>query len=54
VLVRPVQSVAQLRLPGEGYKVPGDTDRLLWQKQVPNADGSPGPKPVAQTGFIVR
>jgi len=54
VLVRPVRSMAQLKLPGEGYKVPGDTDRLLWQHQVPNADGSPGPKPVNETGFIVR
>jgi pilus assembly protein CpaC len=58
LLVRPVQSVAQLHLPTEGYKVPSDVNRLLLGHQVPNANGStlppPGSPPVTQAGFIVR
>jgi pilus assembly protein CpaC len=54
ILVRPVQNMAQVKLPGEGYRVPGDTDRLLTTHQVPNADGSTTPRPAAQAGFIVR
>jgi pilus assembly protein CpaC len=54
ILVRPVQNVAQVRLPGEGYKVPGDVDRLLTLRQVPNADGTTTSRPGAQAGFIVR
>jgi pilus assembly protein CpaC len=54
ILVRPVQNMAQLRLPTDGYQVPGDTDRLLWLKQVPNRNGTvPAPTPGA-AGFIVR
>jgi len=54
ILVRPVQNMAQVRLPGEGYRVPGDTDRLLTLHQVPNADGTVASRPAAQAGFIVR
>jgi pilus assembly protein CpaC len=58
LLVRPVQSMAQLHLPTDGYKVPGDVQRLLLGHQVPNANGStlpsPGSPPVTQAGFIVR
>jgi pilus assembly protein CpaC len=56
LLVRPVQSMAQIHIPGDGYKVPNDIDRLLTLHQVPNADGSVAPRPPAasQAGFIVR
>jgi len=54
ILVRPLQNVAQVKLPGEGYKVPDDIDRLLTMHQVPNADGTVAPRPGAQAGFIVR
>jgi pilus assembly protein CpaC len=55
LLVRPVQSMAQLKLPGEGYQMPGDTDRLLLMHQVPNADGSTTPpRAASEAGFIVR
>jgi pilus assembly protein CpaC len=56
LLVRPAQSMAQIHIPGDGYKVPNDIDRLLTLHQVPNADGSVAPRPPAasQAGFIVR
>jgi pilus assembly protein CpaC len=54
IVVRPVQNVAQLRLPGEGYKVPNDVDRLLLNHQVPNANGTVAPPPPGEAGFIVR
>jgi pilus assembly protein CpaC len=54
IVVRPVQNMAQLRLPGEGYKVPGDIDRLLLNHQVPNADGTAAARPPGEAGFIVR
>ena len=62
LLVRPVQSMAQLHLPTDGYKIPGDVERLLLSHQVPNANGSTvtppaapaGSPPVTQAGFIVR
>ena len=54
IIVRPVQNIAQLRVPGDGYKVPGDVDRLLLNRQVPNADGSTIPRTPSAAGFIVR
>jgi pilus assembly protein CpaC len=54
IVVRPVQNIAQLRLPGEGYKVPNDVDRLLLNHQVPNANGTVAPPPPGAAGFIVR
>jgi pilus assembly protein CpaC len=54
VLVRPVQNMAQLRLPGEGYKVPGDIDRLLLNHQVPNRDGTVSARMPGEAGFMVR
>jgi pilus assembly protein CpaC len=54
ILVHPVQNMAQLRTPTEGYEVPGDVDRLLLQKQVPNRNGTVGTPSVGQAGFIVR
>ncbi|MSP02526.1 MAG: type II and III secretion system protein family protein [Acetobacteraceae bacterium] len=54
ILVRPVQNVAQLRIPGDGYQVPGDFDRLVLGRQVPNRDGSVTPRGPAAAGFIVR
>jgi pilus assembly protein CpaC len=54
LVVRPVQNMAQLRLPGEGYKVPSDMDRLLLNRQVPNANGTAAPPPPGEAGFIVR
>jgi pilus assembly protein CpaC len=54
ILVRPLQNIAQLRLPTDGYKVPGDTDRLLLNRQVPNRDGTTVAPGSSQAGFIVR
>jgi pilus assembly protein CpaC len=54
LLVHPVRNVAQLQIPADGYKPPKDTDRLLWNHQVPNADGTSMPRPAADAGFIVR
>ncbi len=55
VLVRPVRNMAQLQLPGEGYKPPTDFDRLLLLRQTRNADGtSTTARPPGQAGFIVR
>jgi pilus assembly protein CpaC len=58
LLVRPVQSMAQVHLPTDGYRVPGDVQRLLLLHQVPNANGSTvspaGSPPATQAGFIVR
>jgi pilus assembly protein CpaC len=54
LLVHPVRNVAQLQIPADGYKPLGDVDRLLWNKQVPNADGTVTPKGAGQAGFIVR
>jgi pilus assembly protein CpaC len=54
LLVRPVQSVAQLHLPTDGYQVPGDIDRLLLLKQVPNRNGTVAAPPPGAAGFIVR
>jgi pilus assembly protein CpaC len=54
VLVRPVQNMAQLRVPGDGYKVPGDIDRLLLNHQVPNRDGTVATRPPGEAGFMVR
>ena len=54
ILVKPVQSMAQLRTPTEGYKVPGDIDRLLLMHQVPNANGTVAARPASEAGFIVR
>jgi len=54
ILVRPVRNVAQLQIPGDGYKPPGDIDRLLWMRQVPNRDGTIPPPAAGQAGFIVR
>jgi pilus assembly protein CpaC len=54
ILVRPVQNMAQLRSPVDGYDVPGDVDRLLLLKQVPNRNGTVGIPPAGQAGFIVR
>jgi pilus assembly protein CpaC len=54
LLVRPVQNMAQLKIPGQDYKVPGDVDRLLLGRQVPNANGVTGAPAASQAGFIVR
>jgi pilus assembly protein CpaC len=54
ILVRPVRNVAQLQLPAEGYKPPGDIDRLLLMRQVPNRDGTASTRPPGDAGFIVR
>jgi pilus assembly protein CpaC len=54
ILVRPVQDMAQLHTPADGYEVPGDIDRLLLMRQVPNRNGSIAPPPPGQAGFIVR
>jgi pilus assembly protein CpaC len=55
IIVRPVQNMAQLRIPGENYKVPGDIDRLLLDHQVPNANGTTvQPRSAGEAGFIVR
>jgi len=54
ILVRPVQSMAQLRLPGEGYTVPSDVDRILLQREVPNRDGTTTARRNSEAGFIVR
>jgi pilus assembly protein CpaC len=56
ILVRPTQNPNQLHLPGEGYEVAGDRDRLLLMHQVPNRDGSTGapPRPLSEAGFMVR
>ena len=54
ILVKPLQNIAQLKLPGAGYEVPGDIDRLLLNRQVNNRDGSTTPATPGQTGFIVR
>jgi pilus assembly protein CpaC len=53
LLVRPVQNMAQLHTPADGYQVPGDIDRLLLNRQVPNPNGTVAPPPGA-AGFIVR
>ena len=54
ILTRPVQTVAQLRAPTDGYQVPGDIDRLLLLKQVPNRNGTVAAPPPGAAGFIVR
>jgi pilus assembly protein CpaC len=54
ILVHPVQNMAQLRTPGDGYRVPGDIDRLLRLRQVPNRDGTVNPRQTGDAGFIVR
>ncbi len=54
ILVKPMQNIAQLRLPGDGYKVPGDIDRLLLNRQVSNRDGSTAAVPPGGAGFMVR
>ena len=55
VLSRPVRNIAQLRMPGDGYKPLTDVDRVLLSRQVPNADGSTAPRgQTSQAGFIVR
>lgn len=54
ILVRPVQTMAQLKLPGEGYQPPGDFDRLVLGRQVPNRDGTIPPRPAGAAGFMVR
>ena len=54
ILVRPVQNMAQLRTPVDGYQVPGDVDRLLLMRQMPNRNGAVAAPPSAQAGFIVR
>jgi pilus assembly protein CpaC len=54
ILVHPVQNMAQLRIPGDGYKVPGDVDRLLRMHEVPNRDGTVAPRQPGEAGFIVR
>ena len=51
VIVRPVSNMAQLQLPTDGYKAPGDVDRLLLLHQMPK----PQPAPMSgNAGFIVR
>jgi len=57
VIVRPVRNMAQLQIPADGYKPPGDLDRMLLLHQVPNRDGTSLPvsaAPPGGAGFIVR
>jgi pilus assembly protein CpaC len=54
LLVRPVQNMAQLHTPADGYRVPGDIDRLLLMRQVPNPNGAVAAPPQGAAGFIVR
>ena len=55
LLVRPVRNVAQLQIPGEGYKPQTDFNRLLMNRQMPNADGTvTSRRPASEAGFIVR
>jgi pilus assembly protein CpaC len=54
IVVHPLQNIAQLKTPTEGYKVPADVDRLLLMHQVPNANGVVGPPSASEAGFIVR
>jgi pilus assembly protein CpaC len=54
ILVHPVQNMAELRTPADGYEVPGDIDRLLLMRQVPNRNGTVTPPPPGAAGFIVR
>jgi pilus assembly protein CpaC len=54
LLVRPVRNIAQLQLPGEGYKPQGDINRVLLMRQTPNRDGTTAPRPASEAGFIVR
>ena len=55
LLVHPVQNVAELKLPGEGYKPQNDFNRLLLNHQTANADGTTTTvPPVNQAGFMVR
>jgi pilus assembly protein CpaC len=55
LLVHPVQTMAQLHTPVDGYDVPGDIDRLLLLRQVPNRNGTiPPAPPSGAAGFIVR
>jgi pilus assembly protein CpaC len=54
ILVRPVQNMAQLHTPADGYQVPGDIDRLLLMHQVPNPNGTVAAPPPGAAGFIVR
>ena len=56
IIVRPVRNPTQLHIPGEGYQVPGDRERILMH-QVPNADGSTTvlqQRPLSEAGFMVR
>jgi len=54
ILARPVQNMAQLHTPADGYEVPGDIDRLLLLRQVPNRNGTVAAPPPGAAGFIVR
>jgi pilus assembly protein CpaC len=54
LLVRPVQSMAELKTPVDGYKVPGDVDRMVLMHQVPNRDGTVAARSPADAGFIIR
>jgi len=54
LLVRPVKNIAQLQLPGEGYKPQADFNRVLLNRQTPNADGTLIRRPASEAGFIVR
>ena len=61
LLVRPVRSPTQIQIPADGYRPPGDVDRLLLLRQTPNADGSVTPRrsvsqatPAGKAGFIIQ
>ena len=54
ILVRPIQNTAQVRIPGESYTVPGDFDRIVLNRQVPNRDGTIPPRALGAAGFMVR
>lgn len=55
IIVRPVNDVAALRLPTDGFTVPTDLERIFLARQV----GKPGPVPIpmrfpGDAGFIVQ
>ena len=58
ILVRPVKNPAQLQLPAEGYQPQTDFNRILRQRQMPNADGTTTAagrrRPASEAGFIVQ
>ncbi len=54
VLAHPVRNVAELQIPGEGYKPQTDFKRLMLMRQTDNRDGTSINRTVGEAGFIVR